>query len=300
MPHKISASQRIIRPIRLGLFAIFAAILSYLAVNCILAWNYIDRFTRPGCQETPAYLENLPKPIETILLSDDGTRLRGWYYPSRNGVALIALGGPIGSLGTRLPPIDFLVRAGYGVLQIDSRACARPAARVTLGANEVLDAQAGLNFLLSRPEVEHIAAIGFSMGGATAIRLAARQTEIEAVIAEGGYFNLGDDITEPGQPKSIPMSVLLHTIAWVYRWQTGFDPWQVSPVDDLPQISPRAVFLIYGEKEIESGRAQLQFAAAKEPKELWIVVGGDHGKNYLAAREEYEQRILKFLEPLLR
>jgi dienelactone hydrolase len=89
------------------------------------------------------------------------------------------------------------------VLQIDSRACARPSAPVTLGAKETHDAEAGLEFLLGRPEVEEIGVFGFSMGAAAAVRTAAQRTEIAAVVAEGGYYNLGDDLVEPTSQMSI-------------------------------------------------------------------------------------------------
>ncbi len=212
---------------------------------------------------------------------------------------LIALGGPSGSLGQSLPPVEFLLQSGFGVLQIDSRACATPPAPVTLGANELMDAEAALDFLRSRPEVERIGAFGFSMGGVTAIRTAARHTEIAALVAEGGYYNLGNDMVEPEQPKPIYLSLFLHTIAELFRFQYGINPFEISPLDDLPRISPRPVLLIYGENELNDSHADLQFAAAREPKQLWIVPGGAHGTNYRIAAQEYERRILEFFSQAL-
>ena len=283
------------RIIRLFTFALIVFVAFYLAGNTGLAWTYVAALTHPGCQTESKPIESLPAPQEIQLHTADGLAIRAWYYPAENGVALLALGGPGGSLGSNPPPVAFLVGEGYGVLQIDSRACAQPPAPVTLGAKETLDAQAGLDFLLGRPEVKRVGTIGFSMGGVTAIRTAALRPEIEAVIAEGGYFNLGDDFVEPDTPKPLPLSLLLHTIAGTFWLHTGENPWQISPVDDLPKISPRPVLLIYGEYEAAAGRAQRQFAAARKPKELWIVPGGDHGKNYWVAKQEYEQRVLQFL-----
>jgi fermentation-respiration switch protein FrsA (DUF1100 family) len=287
------------RVIRLFVFALVVFVALYLAGNIGLAWIYVDVLTHPACQTEPRPMEDLPMPQEIQLNTADGLALRAWYYPAKNGVALLALGGTGGALGNNPPPVAFLVGEGFGMLQIDSRACSKPPTPVTLGAKEVLDAQAGLDFLLSRPEVERVGAIGFSMGGATAIRTAARRSEIEAVVAVGGYFNLGDDFVEPGTPKPLPLSLLLHTIAGAFWLQTGENPWQISPLDDLPRISPRPVLLIYGEYEVAAGRALRQFEAAREPKELWIVPGGDHGKNYQIAPQEYERRALQFLSQAL-
>jgi fermentation-respiration switch protein FrsA (DUF1100 family) len=273
--------------------------LIYVVLNTGLAWMYVTYLAHPSCRTNPAHLPNLPAPEEHWLTTYDGLSLRAWYYPSRNGTAILALGGMGGALGDNLPPVDFLVSEGFGVLQIDSRACARPPAPVTLGAKEIYDAEAGLDFLLSRPEVEEIGVFGFSMGAAAAIRLAARHADIAAVVAEGGYFNLGDDLIEPESRLSIPHRAFLYTIAAAYWLQTGVNPWEISPIDDLPAISPRPVLLIYGDGETASGRARAQFEAAREPKDLWIVPGGAHGSNYAASPGAYRRRVTEFFSSTL-
>jgi pimeloyl-ACP methyl ester carboxylesterase len=284
---------------RLTAFTLVVSLVAYLGLNAGMAWLYISVFTQPGCIQTPPVLEVMPPHQEIQLLTEDGLRLRFWYYPPQNGAVVLSLGGTGGSLGAMAPEVGFLIRQGYGVLQIDSRACAQPPGRVTLGAKEALAAKAGLDFILEQPETLHVGAIGFSMGGATAIRAAARYAEIEAVVAEGGFFNLGKDMVEPGVPKPFPQTLLFYTIAGFYWLQTGANPWQISPVDDLPKISPRPVLLIYGEHELDDGRALVQYAAAQEPKELWIVPGGGHGRNHLVASQEYERRVSDFFKQAL-
>ncbi len=288
------------RVLRLSVFALVASAAALIAVNVSLAWVYVSALTRPGCF-VPTYLEGIAPPEEHWLTTEDGHSLRAWYYPSENGAAVLALGGVGGSLGDALPPVRPLIEAGYGVLQIDSRACARPPARVTLGADEIYDAVAGLDFLLSRSDVEpdRIGALGFSMGGVTIIRTAAQRPEIKAVIAEGGYDQLGAHIIQPSVPHSLPRKIFLYTVAGVFWLQTNINPWAVSPLDDLPAISPRPVFLIYGEYELGRGNGQAQFDAAGEPKSLWVVPDGDHGANYRIAPEEYERRMIEFFDRTL-
>ena len=289
-----------IRIMRLSCFALGISLLFYLVINLGLAGLYVAALTHPGCNKTPALIPDVSQPEEHIILTADGLRIRTWYYPPQNEAVVIALGGPSGSLGQSLPPVDFLIRHGFGLIQIDSRACAAPPAAVTLGANELLDAEAALTFLQSRPEVKQISMLGFSMGGVTAIRTAARHPEIVAVVAEGGYYNLGKDFIEPEQSKSLSLSVLLYTIAGLFQYQYKINPWDISPVNDLPRISPRPVLLIYGEYELQDGHGDLQFASAKEPKELWIVPGGAHGTNHLVASQEYEHRVLEFFNQALK
>ncbi|MBL7161853.1 MAG: prolyl oligopeptidase family serine peptidase [Anaerolineales bacterium] len=281
--------------LRLGIYALVALVAALIAVNISLAWVYVSVLTQPGCS-VPQYLDEMDPPEEHWLVTEDGHSLQAWYYPSVNGAAILALGGIGGSLGDVLPPVRPLIEAGYGVLQINSRACAQPPARVTLGADEVYDAAAGLEFLLSRPEVnpDGIGAFGFSMGGVTIIRTAAQHPEIKAVVAEGGFDQLGKHIVQSGADHSLPRQIFLYTVAGVFWIQTGVNPWAVSPIDDLPAISPRPVFLVYGEYEITRGGGRAQFDAAGEPKFLWVVPGGDHGSNYRAAPDEYERKVLEF------
>jgi len=285
--------------IRLGIVTCLVALAVYLTIITGSAWIYAYALTNPRCSQNPPPASNLPEPNEIMLHTQDGLDIRAWYYPPQNGAVLLALDGPGGSLGGGLPPVAFLVERGYGALQFDSRACAQPMSAVTLGGKEILDVRAGLDFLLTQPEVERIGAYGFSMGGVTAIRSAARYPEIGAIVAEGGFHNLGIDFIEPARHKPITENLMLYAIAGTFWVNTGVNPWQISPIDDLPRISPRPVLLIYGEYELASGRGRAQYNAAGEPKELWVVPGGGHGRNHLAAPGEYQQRVLDFFDQYL-
>ena len=283
---------------RLTIFGVFAV---YIGVNITGASVFVGKLIQPGCPAAVPFGENFSSPEKIQLQTQEGVSVPAWYFPSQNGAAIITLGGLGGALGTALPPAGPLMEAGFGVRQIGSRACATPVHPVTLGGSEIQEAAAGLAFLLSRTEVDpaRIGIFGFSMGGVGAIRTAARHPEIAAVVAEGGYFNLGDDFVEPDAPEPLFRKVFLVTVAGVFWQRTGHNPWQLSPVDEIGALSPRPVLLIYGEHEAGSGRAQLQFDTAGEPKELWVVPGGDHGKNHLAAPGEYTQRIVTFFKNTL-
>lgn len=281
------------RIIRLGIFALISILVGYLFLSIALAGVFVYVLTHPICNHKPQPKAGY-QPIEKWLQTEDGLSIRVWYYPTRNGAAVMALGGMSGSLGDNLPPIEFLLADGYGVLQIDSRSCANPRAIVTLGGDEVYDATAGLDFLKSLPEIEEIGVYGFSMGGATVIRTAVQHSEIRAVVAEGNYANLGELLTNTNPSSSWSNRFFTNSIANIYNRITGIDPWTISPIDALPDISPRPVFFIFGEGEKQGGRAQDQFAVAGEPKSLWIVPQGGHGRNHIVAHEEYKKNVLDF------
>lgn len=284
------------RFLRLAALTLLISLAVYLAANLSLAWVFSYVLTHPGCNPAPKKLAGVPEPEVIRLTAADGRSLQAWYYPGSNGAAILAAGGMSGALGDSLPPVAFLAQEGYAVLQIDTRACADPPAAVTLGGKEADDLRAGLRFLLGQPDVERVGVFGFSMGAAAAIRATAAQPEIAAVVAEGGYYNLGNDFTEPDVSESAPRKLFLYSIALTFWAQSRVNPWRISPLDELARLSPRPVLLIYGEGEAGSGRAQLQFSAASEPKDLWIVPGGDHGTNHHVAPEQYRQKITAFFD----
>ncbi|MBW8010896.1 MAG: prolyl oligopeptidase family serine peptidase [Chloroflexi bacterium] len=288
------------RFLKLTIFGLLAAL---LLLDIGAAWVYAYALTHPGCQAPSPLPGDLPAPTVIQLSTHDDLSIEAWYYASQNGAAVLALGGMNGSLGDQLPIVAPLLLEGYGVLQIEGRGCADPPGVVTLGFEEAYDVTAGLQYLLQQEEVNanRIGIIGFSMGGVAAIRSAVRNTEISAVLAEGGYANLGIDLVESDDVTSTGFfeSIFLHSVALMFWLQTGVNPWDSSPVDEIALISPRPLFLIYGEYEAANGRARLQFEAALEPKTLWIVPGGDHGSNYLVAQQEYEQSVVIFFNQAL-
>jgi dipeptidyl aminopeptidase/acylaminoacyl peptidase len=288
------------RVLRLTIFTVAAL---FLVLDAGAAWLYVRALTHPACGGNPDALRMHPIPQEIQLKTADALALDAWYYPSQNGAAVIMMGGMGGSLGSALPRTAPLLEAGYGILQIESRACAEPASLVTLGFNEALDAETALQYLLQLEDIDagRIGIYGFSMGGVAAIRAAARNPHISAVLAEGGYHNLGEDFLEADRPTPPPLwqRVFLYTVAGAFRAQTGVNPWASSPIDDLPAISPRPVLLVYGEHELVSGRGREQYQAALEPKELWVVPGGAHGTNHLTAGSVYDEKVVAFFSQAL-
>jgi hypothetical protein len=178
------------------------------------------------------------------------------------------LGGHGANRVAMLSEADLLGRHGYGALTLETRACA--GALATLGYREVEDLQAMADFTKKQPGVIKLGALGFSAGSATIIRGAARLPQIGTVVAEGNYINHYEEITAVAAPPQSLEWQIQRLVAVAYALTVGVWPGEVSPVWDLPAISPRPLLLIHGEKEMGRTRGQEQFAAAGEPKTLWL------------------------------
>lgn len=296
LPPNSTDNPQVKWPLKIGYLVLLIAGL-FIFLNAGLAWVFTNTLTKPGCPAHQPLSGGYPFQ-EYWLQTLDGLAIRIWYYPSHNEAAIITLGGLKGSLGNHIPPVDSLLKAGYGIIQVDTRACSQPSARVTLGADEIFDAEAALSFLQTIPEVDpnRIGVMGFSMGGATAIRLMARQEAISSLVRDGGYSSL-QELFKPTENDSFLATIFRRFVEKMFVWQTEIDPKHISPIDDLQTIKGRPVLFIFGEMEAESGLAQ--YEAANEPKEVWIVQGGSHGNNHLVAPEEYQEKVLNFFNRTL-
>lgn len=269
-----------------------AFVLCWTAAVFLLAGQYVDRLLAPGCGVAP--VQPTGGFEEVRIPAGPRGELPGWWMPSRNGEVLILLGGHRQGRSAWMGLAQALSREGYGVLTFDYAYCAGQPA--TLGAAESTDLRAALDWVGAHAAGERVVVFGFSAGGVTAIRTAVSSPEISAVIAVGNYANLWDEIV---RDSGVPLS-----LTWQLRRAVGvlisfrLREWAgaVSPIDDLPRLSPRPVFLIHGEKEIASTRGAAQFQAAGQPKRLWVVPGADHGEYISVAGEEFERQVLIFLE----
>lgn len=283
------------RILRLFIFSFLAVL---VLVDFGISWTYVRALVHPGCVPLEVPSESSLLPIVDTFTSHDGHELALHYYPSQNGAAVIitsALGGT-GSLG--YAQRDFLIEAGYGVLIVESRSCV--GLPVTLGYLEGLDVPIVTAYLIEEGGIEagRIGVMGFSMGGAAALIGAAETPEIGAVMHEGNYHQLGELFVPVEQ--SWVRKLIAYPIPLLYWMQTGVNLWDVSPIDAVAALSPRAVLSIYGSEEILNSHGREQFEAAGEPKELWVVPGGTHGGNYWLFPEEYGERVVAFFDAYLK
>ena len=232
----------------------------------------------------------------------DGLTLQAWYLPPQNdpgphsGTVIILLPGLGGGRDGMLREGAILARHGYGLLMTELRSCPHPDGQTTLGYHESEDLKEAVTWVLDQPGVERVGVLGYSLGGVTAILGSAKDERIEAVVAEGGFYDLAADIVNEGNKNSLWETIMFQSILVSFRLETGVDARDVSPISAVERISPRPLLLIYGELEVGETRPQEQVAQAGEPKDLWIVPGAWHGGYLDVAAGEWEQRVVTFFD----
>ncbi len=243
-------------------------------------------------------------------LSEEGFSLQGWLvrppHPRAKSSAIIICHGVGANKSDFTGLAVSLARRGYFVLLFDFRGHGESSGRRTsLGYHEQKDILAALGVLKTREEIDlhRIGIYGFSMGGSTALLVAASSRAFSAVAVDSAFTSLRDQARRTIRSfYHLPSFPFLHLAIFGYElyFQTRIE--NVAPVNVIARISPVPLLIIAGEGDrlIPADNGRKLYEAAKEPKELWIIPGADHGGTLAAAGSEYEKRVGEFFEKNLK
>lgn len=241
---------------------------------------------------------------ETLdLRTADGVRLAAWYLPgSRPGAVVVSSGyrrhpGEVLGIGVALQ------RAGFHVAVYGWRGTPGSGeAAHTLGVYERHDLEAAINAMAARLGSIPIGLLGYSMGGAVSISVAADDPRIAAVCTDSAFADPQTLIGEHVHSAlRVPAAVVMTPVIALFARRTGARLTDFRPLLAVSRISPRPLLLIHGEADatVPIHHAQLLYEAAGEPKELWRVRGVGHVGAYFADRGEYVRRVLRFFRNAL-
>jgi len=243
---------------------------------------------------------DLGRPYERVsFTTSDGLRLGGWYLPSRNGAAVIAVPGRSGPAAHA----RMLARHGYGVLLFDRRGEGESEGDFNaFGWGGDTDIKAAVTFLAGRPDVDaaRIGGLGLSVGGEMMLETAAEDERLRAVVSEGaGVRSLAEHWDDPGPAAAQkPFSGwVVQTVALTVLANQAPPP-GISGL--VPDIAPRPLLLIRGlEGQQQEVLNRIYYAAARQPTALWEVPGAGHTAALSAQPREYERRVVGFFDRAL-
>jgi uncharacterized protein len=199
---------------------------------------------------------------------------------------------------------EFLLRHGYSVVMMDSRAHGESGGEIaTYGWKERYDTVSIVNGLYAAEHVNHLYALGISMGAAIALQSAAVEPRIEGVVAEDPFADLREISYDYAGLQMWPvLGKTLFRPASIFALDSltkagGFDPGSVSP-EKAVAARPFPILLICGTRDhtIPCRHAEKIYKAAAGPKELWIVDGAQHASAIGLDPKEYEERVIQFLK----
>lgn len=236
--------------------------------------------------------------------SPDGITLRGWYFPSGTPDSPAILYAPATSKDQRsgLSLVKPFHAAGYSALLFSYRGHGRSDGNpigFSYGAHESLDVDAAVSYLHNVRGASSVGAIGHSAGAVAIILSAARNPQLNVVVAASPFASV-EEIWNTNKPDLIPtpmFDLMLRTSEICKDYERS----QVRPVDVIDRISPRPILIIHGtnDKRITQEQAQMLFNEAAEPKEFWLLEGLSHAEVRSIGIDNHIGEIIQFLEKAL-
>jgi dipeptidyl aminopeptidase/acylaminoacyl peptidase len=223
-----------------------------------------------------------------------GNKVLAWYVPSRNRAAIVISHGTNADRSALLPELRFLANAGFGVLAIDWPGDGGSEGEIHWGENERQTLTAAIDWLMARDDVDNskIGVFGFSMGGYITAQVASSDTRISAVALAAAPT----DFVEYTRWDNRRWGWLSQYSALLAVRAAKMPTAELLPVEVIQHVAPRPLLIIGGDADatIPEFMTRKLFAAAKEPKQLWIVHGAGHGNYVEVAPQEYQNQLVGF------
>ncbi|NRD79798.1 alpha/beta hydrolase [Bacillus sp. BRMEA1] len=239
----------------------------------------------------------------------DQLKLSGWWIAASskpsNKVVITAHGytnerAMEGIEGLQLAKV--LSEQGYNVLMFDFRNAGQSKGRTTgFGFFEKHDLFSAIDYAIQKKNQEKIALLGWSMGASTALIAGCEHPNVSVIIADSPFSDLEDFLKEnlsfwSKLPKRPFTPIIYHSMRKLHK----IDPNEVSPIYSVSNSKGKSFLLIHsiGDEAIPFTESEKIFRAISpgSPKEFWLTENGEHINSYLLNKDEYQQRVLQFLD----
>ena len=156
------------------------------------------------------------------------------------------------------------------------------------------------SFFAPMLEVKELVYVGVSMGGAATL-LASPALDVNAMVLEMVYPTIDEAVSNRLTMRLGRWAgILTPLLTWQLKPRLGISSDALKPIAKVREIPIPKLFIAGAEDQHTTLQESKEiFAAAAEPKELWIVEGAKHTDLYADSKVEYEQRLLSFFQSRL-
>ena len=243
---------------------------------------------------------NLDSEAKRVRIPVGDDYVDGWLLPGSDRSVVVLFAGYARDHRRMWRYAQFLKADRHTLLAIDFRSArGRHRRPTTLGTYEVEDASAVVAWVAAQPRWRQarIGMFGESLGGATALAVAASHPEIEAVVADCP-FSTGALAVRDGFTcrLSLPEWPLTGLAMWLGRTVTGHDLGALDVRKALAALGNRPVLLIQTARGDRFSGEQVRALenAAGPGAEGWTVNDSRHTEVWIDHRREYESRVRAF------
>jgi alpha-beta hydrolase superfamily lysophospholipase len=274
---------------------LLAGALAFAGVVAAGSWGFATLLVKPVNHRVA-----LPAdfPAQRVEILGDGHLVAGsWRDLGIGSPVVLLLHGLRGDRASMVPRARVLLDAGFSVLLIDQQAHGEtPGEIITLGWRESRDVRAARDWIRAKAPGRRVGVVGVSLGGA-AVLLGKQPAGFDAVVLEAVYPRLGRALDNRigirvGWLRKLLAPLLLVQI----KPRLGVTPAQLEPIRQVATLGA-PVMIVGGSRDAHTTEEETRelFAAAAEPKSLWIVDGAAHQDFARFDREGYQAHVIAFL-----
>lgn len=235
----------------------------------------------------------------------DGVRLVGhWLAAESPGrKALILLHGFAETSGGLLDRAIAMHALGWDILLADARATGKSGgSHVTFGAREGGDVSAWIDALAGRMSPgAPFAAWGRSMGAAVALRAAAGDPRIKALILEAPYADFRRAVARFFQLSNLGfLAIMVGPILWGARLRAKVALDRPRPLDLAAEVAIPALVIHGTDDRLVAREEAKRLAEAFRPPAEWIeVMGARHSDVFKIGGNDLARQVGRFLDQRL-
>ncbi len=282
-------------------------------INIMIASNVISSMADIRIEKNEAKLSDYGLIGEQIQVSSfDGVKISAYVVSNSESKGnVIILHGMHGMDATSLfDYAKFIHDNGYTPIVVDMRAHGKSGGTsLSFGYHETNDVISIVRYLKQDERFKNVPFIlyGLSMGGSTAINVASKSKDIDAVIAVSPFLSIQDQVADymrrDGAP-SLFVKIFKPYVNFVLRSKYDVDPVKESPKNSIKNITDIPLFIIHGDIDKQTNvyhAYELYKRSQSQKKQIWIVEGKDHLiiDNILDEESKYyQERVVEFLNTI--
>jgi uncharacterized protein len=288
---------RVTRPSAVRIVLVGSAAVALLIA--VVAWLLGSKLVEPQNHPVP-----LPAGFEAqnVSIPGSGHSIAGWWV-DRGGESpvVLLLHGVRADRSSMVSRALLLIRHEFSVLIIDLQAEGEtPGEAITLGYRESGDVVAVQDWIRSRAPGRRVGVIGTSMGGASVL-LAPQPSGFDAVVLEAVYPGIGRAVENRIRMWLGPLAPVLTPLLLVQlQPRLHISESDLEPIRSIGRLGA-PVLVVAGSRDEHTTLAESRelFAAAAEPKQMWIVEGAKHQDFLRYDPAGYEEHVVEFLKEKL-
>jgi pimeloyl-ACP methyl ester carboxylesterase len=240
-------------------------------------------FPPAAIRTTPA---DLGLPYEKVEIPVGEGTVRGWWIesPQADAPVIMWFYGNASNKGDIVGRAANLYDRGFSSFLFDLRGYGASEGNFPSEASVYKDAQAAWTYLVDERQIspEQIWLYGQSLGGAIALDLASRQSDLGGAIIESSFTSIKDMANTTGVGRLYPTEWIL-----TQRFES---------LEKVRSLQFPLLF-IHGTRDgtVPVEMSEELYATASEPKELLLIPGADHNNVADVGGSEYLEAIAQFV-----